>query len=215
MKGGPVEEAYGFIRQNILDGVYHPAQRLVESQLIKDIGVGRYHIRVALERLQAIGLVSIEPNRGASVTALELRDVLDILEAREALEVLAIRLATNNMKPELLDQLNVYVEDMKQAIQAEQFEQYSEINTSFHEAIYRACGNKSVLELLILLKARLTRLHLRTILLPGRTDTSIAEHRRILEALRQQDPDKAEEAIRIHIGTLGETVKRAWNLIRV
>jgi DNA-binding GntR family transcriptional regulator len=215
VKGGPIEEAYDFIRQNILDGVYHPAQRLIESQLIKDIGVGRYHIRVALERLQAIGLVSLEPNRGASVTALELRDVLDILEAREVLEVLTIRLATKNMKPELLDQLNVHFDDMKQALQAEQFERYSEINTSFHEAIYCACGNKSVLELLILLKTRLTRLHLRTILLPGRADISIAEHRRILEALRQQDPDKAEEAIRIHIGTLGETVKRAWNLIRV
>ncbi|BAS28195.1 GntR family transcriptional regulator [Limnochorda pilosa] len=214
MSRNRVEYVYNQIRQGILDGEYSPSQHLVETHLAETYDVGRHIVRLALERLSAEGLVTIGPNRGAIVSQLTLEDVVDILLAREVLEGAAARLAAERISQETLDDLNDLLDVMREAIDKREFDRYSQTNVRFHGRIYEASGSKKIPELIRVLRARVVRSQFRTILVPGRAEKSLEEHRAIVEAFRTGDGSVAEEAMRAHIAALRETITESWELVR-
>lgn len=207
--------AFERIRRRIIEGEYRPSQRLVEATLAASLGVSRHNVRVALDRLQSVGLVHIEPNVGATVAALTLDDALDTLQAREALEVEVAKMAASRIDDEAAERLDALVATMRQALAADEFDRYSATNRAFHDAIFELSGNRTIPELIGLLRLRMAQLQLRTILIPGRAEKSLAEHAAICQALRARDPVGAEAAVRTHIGQLREAIKKAWSLVRL
>lgn len=206
--------AYEQIKQKIMNGEFHPSQRLVESHLTEVLEVGRHNVRVALERLQSDGLVKIEPNRGATVASVTLEEALDTLAARKVLEVEAARLAAINATDEHIDELHGLVEALGAALEAGDFDTYSQTNKQLHATIYRAAGNQSIPWLIDLLRSKIARLQLRTVLIPGRSADSLQEHTNIYLAIKQRDPDAAEAAIGAHMDNLQATIRGAWSLVR-
>jgi DNA-binding GntR family transcriptional regulator len=81
------------LRTRILDGELTAGERLRELELVEAYGVARHSLRAALRALAAEGLVTIEPNRGASVARLTGADIGALFELRTALELEAARLA--------------------------------------------------------------------------------------------------------------------------
>lgn len=81
------------LRTRILDGELHAGERLRELELAQAYGVARHSLRAALRALAGEGLVTIEPNRGASVAQLDAADLAPLFELRAALELEAARLA--------------------------------------------------------------------------------------------------------------------------
>ena len=209
------DQAYERLKRGILDGEYLPSQRLVESKLADALGVSRHNVRVALDRLHSDGLVVLEPNRGASVATLTLAQALDVLQAREALEVGVGRIAAERIGDDDLRVLQDLVAAMRGALESSEYDRYSATNQTFHRTIYRASGNETLPELIEQTKLRLARLQLRTILIPGRGERSLAEHEAILAALEAGDPDAAERALRTHMSNLRQAIEKAWALLRL
>ena len=209
------DKAYERIRRRIIEGEYRPSQRLVEATLAASLDVSRHNVRVALDRLHAVGLVKIEPNVGATVAALTLEDALDNLIAREALEVEVARMAVSRIDDATLDALGECLATMREALSAGEFDRYSATNRSFHDTIYGASGNRTSPELIGLVRLRLAQLQLRTILIPGRSEKSLAEHTAIYEGLRARDADATEAAVREHVGQLRVAIQKAWSLVRL
>jgi DNA-binding GntR family transcriptional regulator len=207
------EKVYHQIKQKILDGEYAPAQRLVETSLAEDLGVSRHKIRAALNRLQADDLVEIEPNRGATVKSLELSEVVDIFMAREALEAGVAHLAAERIAAKQIEELAVCLETMRVALETEDFEGYSATNKIFHQIIYQASGNQTLPQLINLLRERLVRFQLRSILIPGRREKSWAEHEAIFEALQKGNALTAEQAARAHVSGIRKAIEQAWKLV--
>ncbi len=81
------------LRTRILDGALPGGTRLPEAELTATYGVARHSVRAALRDLAALGLVRIEPNRGASVSRLDDEDVLGLYTLRGILEVGAAQIA--------------------------------------------------------------------------------------------------------------------------
>jgi DNA-binding GntR family transcriptional regulator len=81
------------LRTRILDGDLAAGERLREQELADAYGVARHSLRAALRALSAEGLVTIEPNRGASVASLTPADLEPMFELRTALELEAATLA--------------------------------------------------------------------------------------------------------------------------
>lgn len=208
------ERIYEYVKRRIETGEYAPAQRLVEADLVRSCKANRHNIRLALERLRSDGLVVIEPNRGASVATQSLEEVLDNLVAREALEVMVTQLAARHISDKELAALGEVLDDMKLALNESDFDRYSLGNKRFHGIIYAASKNQTLPELIGLIRNRLARLQLRTILIPGRNDKSIAEHSAIYDALSARDETKAAEAIRQHLQSLQMAIRKAWALIK-
>lgn len=209
------DKAFEEIRRRIIDGDYRPSQRLVESALATSLGVSRHNVRVALDRLHSVGLVKIEPNVGATVIALTLDDALDALRAREALEVEIARMAVDAIDDATVARLEQRVRAMRESLDAGEYDRYSATNHAFHDTIYAATGNRTIPELIGLIRLRLAQLQLRTILIPGRSERSLAEHTAIYEGLKNRDADETEAAVREHIGQLREALTKAWNLVRL
>lgn len=213
--GGGAQAAYEAIRQRIVAGEYYPSQRLVEAQLAQSLGLSRHNVRTALDRLHLDGLVRLEPNRGATVATLSLEEALDILRAREALETEAALLAARRVTDEQVATLASHVERMRRALADSEWDVYSATNVLFHQTIYEASGNRTIPDLIKTLRLRLARLQLRTILIPGRSDRSLAEHVAIYEALRARDAEAAADAARAHVSSLREAIEKAWSLVRL
>lgn len=211
----PSDSAYGTIRQKIIEGEFYPSQRLIEAQLAQSLGFSRHNVRTALDRLASDGLVRLEPNRGATVATLDLEDAVDILVAREALEAAVTRLAAQNATDEQVERLGEFVATMRSALRAERFDEYSATNVRFHLLIHEASGNTTMPELIATLRLRMSRLQLRSILIPGRSEKSIAEHEAIYEAVQARDPDAAAEAAAVHLRSLRAAISRAWSLVKL
>src|ERR1700744_2053939 len=85
------DQVLDVVRQGILDFQLRPGQRLIERELMEQLGVSRATGREVVARLASEGLVTTIPQRGAIVTVLTVRDAADIYEMRVALEVLAVQ----------------------------------------------------------------------------------------------------------------------------
>src|SRR5260370_24396088 len=90
--------------------------------------------------------------------------------------------------------------------------QYSQLNTRLPALILRAARDETVDRMLASLSYALVRYQLRTVLVPGRVDESIAEHQRIVDALQAHDPARAEHAARRHVARIREVLEQSAQL---
>jgi DNA-binding GntR family transcriptional regulator len=97
------ELTYRSIKQNLLDGTLGELSRLTEESLATQLGISKSPVREALNRLEAEGLVCIEPRRGAYVRQFSAKEIRDLYELREILEVHSIEAA--HVTPKLLSDL--------------------------------------------------------------------------------------------------------------
>lgn len=202
-RGQQAEKAYLEIRERIKRGIWGPGYRLVERTVADELGVSRTPVRAAFERLFSEGLVELIPNRGAVVVNLSLEDAIEILQMREALEVLACKLAVPRLTDEALEQLRAILVEMKKAVHDNDLYRYSDLNGAFHRIIVDASGSRRLAETLDLLKTQTVRHRLTSLLTPGRARNSVAEHEAIVRGLvrsRKAGTSRyAEEAMRRHI----------------
>ena len=94
-----------FLRTRILSGHYSGGDRINPARVAEALGISRMPVREALRQLDAEGLVTIRPNRGAIVTVLTAADVRELFEIRAALEGMAGRLAAPHLSEDVLDDL--------------------------------------------------------------------------------------------------------------
>ena len=152
-----------------------------------------------MRRLSAEGLVVIKPRQGATVTELTRKQFLDAYQVREALEVLAVRLAVPRLTSDDLDQLDAFQEAMQAAAAAEDAQAFFSVNAEFHGFLVDKADNgdlKAIYESLI---DRMRRYRTPSLDLRGGVDTSIDEHAAILVAMREGDTDEAARLMAQHI----------------
>jgi DNA-binding GntR family transcriptional regulator len=201
--------AYRALREGIVDGRFHPNERLVEADLAKLLGAGRTTVRAALVRLEQEGLVEREPNRGARVRRVSDREALEIEEVRVSLEQLMARHAALKVTREATADLRDMISEMTRHVEAGDPVGYSELNARFHSRIWALADLGVAERMLVNLKSQSIRFQYRTILQPGRPERSLREHVRIVEALASRDPDASEAAMRDHLSQVVATLKSA------
>jgi DNA-binding GntR family transcriptional regulator len=191
----PGEDGYLRLREAIVSGRLLPNQRLVETELGDELGVGRSAIRTALARLDQEGLVEHERNRGARVRLVEEDEAVEILEARSALEGLAARHAALARSEEDVVALGEILAGMRELLAAGDL-----LAASGHATAARLIGG---------LNSQLVRFQYRTIMLPGRRDRSYEEHEAIVAAIVAGDAEGAEAAMRRHLSRVAEALRGA------
>jgi DNA-binding GntR family transcriptional regulator len=209
---GQFAAAYQRLTQRIVNGVYAPRQHLVETDVARELAVSRATVRAILIRLQQDGLVEIQPNRGARVRAFTLDEAVRLLQVREVLEGLAASLAARQATPAQLTALRDTVGEMDRALAGGDLLAYSSMNARFHRVILDAAAHEFIDQIVGSLHYPLVRYQFRTILVPGRTDESLAEHREILACLERRDAAGAERAARAHVAQVRATLQRSGEL---
>jgi len=190
------------LRDAILNGKYPPGQRLVADELAKELGVSRMPVREALHRLEVIGLVTRVPHKGAVVSQVSEEEIIEIYHIRGVLDGLATRLAAPNLTPADHARLNELLDQMDEAVKANDHDRLLIINRDFHEVIWRAAHAPRLQALLQNLYDASQRFRNISLLLPGRIEQITQDHRLIAQALAQNNVAEAERfAIEHHEGT--------------
>jgi DNA-binding GntR family transcriptional regulator len=135
-----------------------------------------------------------------------------ILQVREVLEGLATGLAAEKATATQLDELHAIVVQMEHTLAADDLLGHLPLVGRFHQQIIEVAGNEFIDQFLNMLRAPLIRHQFRVILVPGRKDESLAEHREILAYLARRDATAAERAMRRHIAELRNSLQQASRL---
>jgi DNA-binding GntR family transcriptional regulator len=204
------------LRENILSGKYSTDEELKEKSIGEELGVSRTPVREALRQLELEGLVTIIPNKGAYVVGITQKDIRDIYEIRSRLEGLCARWATQNITKEQLDEMeeNIYLSDFHTS--KGNYEQVVELDNKFHELLYNASESKELRHVLLDFHHYVQRVRKITLAVPDRAVSSNEEHRRIVEALKMRDADRAEELANQHMmNTIKNMDNYGWdNLLK-
>ncbi len=192
---------YRQLRRAIIMGHRRPGERLSVAELSKTYGGGITPVRDALQMLGQEGLVTIKPRSGYFVTSITLKELRDLLEVREILEVAAVERAAQRIDEATLTQL-AQVHAGYTGDDEESYDRYTDENRRFHYLLAKASGNDELAEMLGHLHDRLARF----MVLRHAGETQAQSHARIVAALRARDPAAARQALLEEITETRQTI---------
>jgi len=193
------QRVYKHLREEILSDRLPPGTELSEVALAQELEVSRGPIREAMGRLAAEGLIKVQPRRRAVVRSLTPQELIDAYEVREALEVLAVRLAVPRVTDADLARLEQLIDQMADHAKANAIGDFFAANVEFHETLCELSGNEKLQEVHHRLEGEIGRFKARTLALRGSLDGSLDEHRAILAAIRLRDAEKAAALTAAHV----------------
>ena len=196
------EDTYRQLRRLVIQGQFNAGQRLVEADLVEALQVPRMAVRQALGRLEHEGLLEKRAGSSATVRQVSLEELEEIIDARIALESLAIRRAAEIGDPAVLNGLNATLQEMERAASLPDIPTFVDVQAQLHHLLLNASGLQVVPRLIESLAALSAQTRVRTVLIPNRIRSSLAEHREIVGALARGDADAAEAAVRTHLANV-------------
>ncbi|MEW9871164.1 GntR family transcriptional regulator [Arthrobacter sp. S39] len=197
----PLREAVrDTLRTRIFEGHYAPGTRLVERDLAAEFNVSRLPVREALRMLRQEGLIRDRASRGMEVSGLSAKDVEDLFDVRQSLEVLACRLAAARATEADLEQLQGLLDEADRCLAKGAIMDAHRANSEFHDAITRIANNDFLRSALEPLQGRMHWLFRHVSDLPE----LIQEHRELYGAIASGDPERAAVQSASHIGKYRE-----------
>ncbi|MEY8838042.1 GntR family transcriptional regulator [Cribrihabitans sp. XS_ASV171] len=200
------QRAYAQLREQLLRFKFLPNQKINEVMLASDLEISRTPLREALNRLAAEGLL-IDRGRGFSVPGLEPTVIFDLFEARQEIECATVRLACARAEEAELDELSEFLEASMAESPDASVNRLMELDIRFHDTIAQLARNTVLRQTLANLN---DRMHLvRWIAMEGRRERTQAQHREILNHMRDRDEAAAMAAMRNHILHRNEDIMAA------
>lgn len=192
------ERVYRTVRDLILSQVFPPGSKLNVEQICRDLGVSRTPVWDTMRRLESEGLVNTVPRHGVFVLNYGADQIRDLFMVRGALEALAVRQAARNLGADSRAVLEATMAEMEGAAAAGEMERYSRAAIDFHDCVLRAARNQALTRLLENVYAQILVLRLRSLYLPERVESSVAEHRALFAAVMAGDGERGERLARAH-----------------
>ena len=194
--------------EEILNGRLAPGERIVEMRIAQQFGVSQAPVREALRDLDLLGFVVSSPFRGAIVRQISVEELVQLYPIRAVLEGLAARHAAKRVDAATLKKLEGLLATMRTAAAKGDDRRAVEADFAFHLTIVEASGNRLLQQIWDRMRLATT-----TFLTVSKSHHSLREiverHASVLDALRTQDPEGAERALRMHIEEPGTWLRAA------
>jgi DNA-binding GntR family transcriptional regulator len=195
------EQLYHTIKKMILDGVYQPGDRIVESALAKELNLSRTPIREAIRALEKEGLVVVDEKSRIIVYNPTAKDVEDVYQCRMALESFAVRLTILRASDGEIQELEDTLLLTKQKIEQKDYRKNEviELNSRFHNLIIQFSRNHFLQKHLNGLKSILHLYRVLNFQGENRDWMIYREHQEIFDLIRQREEERAAEAMIKHL----------------
>ncbi|GAA4556488.1 GntR family transcriptional regulator [Pseudonocardia xishanensis] len=193
------EQVVTLVRDAILGFRLQPGQRLVERELVEQLGVSRATVREVLRQLAAEGLVTVVPQRGAVVTALSAEDAADLYQMRAVLEALAVQRFVERATAEQVRELRAAVTAIAETADVDDPQAHLGAKDRFYEVLFRGSGSEPLQQTLAGLQARVRLLRAHSLAEPGRPAEAAAELTAVVDAVEAGDAATAAAACAAHI----------------
>lgn len=212
-----VETVLKYIKEELYSGRLQPGGRLpAERRLAEQLGVGRAHVRAALQKLEFYGIVQTFPQSGTVVAQekmqvlermltdalqIEQYDFASLVYVRELLEVEAVKLCARNRTEEDLAAIEQALKECEEKFYTD--ERVSK-DFAYHQALARGAHNPVIASLLLVITPDVLRYYQRYRVCTVPSEEVFAEHRELLRCVREQDEEEAAAMLRRHLKSLRE-----------
>lgn len=194
------------IRDRILHGNFVEGEPLRQDALADQLGVSRIPIREALRQLEAEGLVTFNPHRGAIVSTLSLAEIEEIFALRATIEPDLLRRALPRLTSHQLDQADEVLDRYADALRTGDVAKWGELNWQFHSSLYVPAERPVTMGIIHRLHQQSDRyLRMQLALTHGETRAN-EEHRAIAAATRARNAKRATTLLREHIAGAGRSL---------
>ncbi len=187
------------LRARILGGSLAEGSNLRQDALAAELGISRIPLREAFRELEAEGLVTLLPRRGAVVSSLSLGEISELFDLRRLIEPDLLARAVPCFRPGDLDEAERILGRYERALSHRDVHEWGEMNTRFHLALYAPAGRRRSLVIVQGLLANADRYTRLQLVLTSGTARARAEHRRLLELCRAGDAATAVALLSQHI----------------
>jgi DNA-binding GntR family transcriptional regulator len=215
-----VDHLAATIRARVLSGEIAVGERLRQERLAGEFGVSRTPIREALRKLQAGGIVEVQPHRGAIVRGPTVREIREAYEVRAELEGLAAELATTRIQDGQLQELHAAQRLFGRSIARlvargvdggggeDANGEWTRANDLFHSVIQDAAGNERLARIVRELHRSFPRgLTWAALRRSSRLlEQNVEEHHAILEAIERHDAEEARRSMIAHVRHAGDLI---------
>jgi DNA-binding GntR family transcriptional regulator len=196
----PIDATYERLKTMIYRRQLDAGQRIVERKLAGELGVSRIPLREGMIRLENEGLIRSIPHSSSYIAAIEPRDLLEIYSMRLWLEPSATRLATVRRPQNLLRKLGQLCDKMAAAMEAKEFHRSDDYDYQFHYAIVESSGHSRLLRAYDAAHIRIVGFYTDFLSQKANApDRMMQQHRQIMRAIEQGDPDRSEAVAREHV----------------
>lgn len=187
------------LRKAIVEGSLKPGQRLMEVQLAEQLGVSRTPVREAIRKLELEGFVIMLPRKGAYVADMSVKDIVDVLEVRAALEGLAANLAAERMEEKEIEELKKVSEDLNEAMKERNLDEILKKDVEFHQCIFESAGNKKLTQMINSLWEQVYRFRAGYMSDQSAMSGIREEHEQLINAIIRGEGEEASKCAKEHI----------------
>lgn len=194
------EFVYQTLRESIMRGELKPGERLRIEDIAQRLGVSPIPVREALHMLQSERLVENIPHVGATVAKISKQSIIEVFTVMEGLELVATRTAAQRLTSAEMQRLDELLKAMDRTIEADDYNQWSDLNTEFHLAIVQITNMPMLQEMTTRVLNqwdRVRRYYLKDVL-AFRLAHAQHEHRLILQAMADHDYERLGQLVREH-----------------
>lgn len=205
--GNTVSVVHEQLRAMIIEMQLRPGERLNEMQLTDLLGVGRTPLREAINRLLVEQLVEFKPNRGFFIRQVDVKEIEDIFEMREIVEVAIVKLVPKRASDFDIKSLNDHCEMVLRDHPGSEPGDLVHEDAMFHERLAALSGNASLLRWM---RGANSRIHFVRLAPRGEErKRSFEEHAKIARAISTRDADAAAELMSNHVTQRAGGLRRA------
>ena len=198
-RSSKADHVYETIKEAILSGELEPGTAIDKMALGERLAMSRFPITTAINRLAYERLVIIEPQHGSFVAKISSEDVRELMLIRRALESEIAAESAGRLGAEAKEAIDRNLRYQQAAMEAVDYAGFYALDVEFHQLIIQGAGLRHAREILEGIRTHLERIRRLLLTPPGRLPNTLAEHRKIAEALRVPDMDAAREAMRTHL----------------
>lgn len=212
-KKNRVEIVYKTLRQEILSRKLYPNTKLVETVIAQRMGISRTPVRDAIKQLAYEGLVDIIPGRGAYIVCPTKDEFYQLFSCRLLLETKAMELAAEKITDEELNALEELLAVERECLQRKSVEEYLTINKKIHRLMVKASRNAFFIKYIeeLISKTDIYLIFYDNFLFKKENEVhSVQEHKNLLDALKDRDPQKSYKAMESHIRSIFENLDRVF-----
>jgi DNA-binding GntR family transcriptional regulator len=196
-----VDDAYAALKEAIRENTFPPGYQGSEQEIATRLGMSRTPVHEAVIRLQEEGLVRVLSRRGVVICAISAVDMREIYEVIIALESAAAELLAEKPEGERLSiaaELDSVNARMEAALDTDNLTAWAQADGHFHQLLIERCGNKRLARMFHTIMDQSHRARMLTIRLRPKPIGSVAEHRAMVQAIRQGDAAEARERAKQH-----------------
>jgi DNA-binding GntR family transcriptional regulator len=202
------QQAYDFVKAQIMTLKYKPNQYVTDTQVAGELGISRTPVREAFHRLENEGLLFNEARRGWRVYSLSLEDIREIFDIKEVVEGMIARKACMCEDEGLRDALKDALRRMVAASEADDSDAWLAADVDLHNILFDMAGNDRAHRIVDNLNDQWHRVRIGFVAMQARMADSTAEHQQFVQSILAGDGVRAEPQMRDHLNNVRQELER-------